>query len=714
MNVLVAGDGTLLLPPRAARRGGLRRPAARRAGPAARRSTPRRCARAAAAGTAAELARHARLADGPRHRADRQHPGRRRGDRGRRPRRGGAPLPAGARAARRPGRAAQRSTSTSPSWSSTPPTALTRQRPTRAAPPRCSPSSSTGCPPTPRPPGGPGCWRPGPLPAPDRDRRGPARAISAARRSPCCPDGRPGCAPRCSTIHARVLAGDGRASRRRRSVGMEALALAEKLDLHELAVRGDHHPERAQEGRPRGGPARRPGRGRRPGGRGRARCSAELRARFLLGRSYQDWAEFDEAERVVPQRDRARRARPGIPWAPYAFEAALAARLDLADVAGRVGRGARADRRHRRAGRRRSRGRSWRPVRLLVRVGPRRATSAAGLGALRRSGQREGVRRHPRRRRSRSMPPGGAATRRRRSRLRRRASPCSSRIWHEWFSARIRLAALTLGAIAETRAHAVARPSGRRTSPRSTGCTRDGHTVLERTPTRRATGAPRAGPGSSGWTPRRCGCAGWRASTPRRRTRWSTAWREAEQLFADFGHVYELAAVRAGARRHPARHRRPGRRPRGRATRRREAAHALGAQPLLDELTRDRLGTPARGDAAVGRRSTAREAEILALVAEGRSNGEIGKQLFISAKTVSGPRLQHPRQARRRRPHRGRRDRAPPRAARLTRHALRPESACPGYGPCVAAGTASTGDDAAHHHRRTHDDTPKSRSATTT
>ena len=32
---------------------------------------------------------------------------------------------------------------------------------------------------------------------------------------------------------------------------------------------------------------------------------------------------------------------------------------------------------------------------------------------------------------------------------------------------------------------------------------------------------------------------------------------------------------------------------------------------------------------------TAREAEILALVAEGRSNGEIGKQLFISAKTVS-------------------------------------------------------------------------------
>jgi DNA-binding NarL/FixJ family response regulator len=32
---------------------------------------------------------------------------------------------------------------------------------------------------------------------------------------------------------------------------------------------------------------------------------------------------------------------------------------------------------------------------------------------------------------------------------------------------------------------------------------------------------------------------------------------------------------------------------------------------------------------------TAREQEILALVAQGRTNGEIGRQLFISTKTVS-------------------------------------------------------------------------------
>ena len=65
----------------------------------------------------------------------------------------------------------------------------------------------------------------------------------------------------------------------------------------------------------------------------------------------------------------------------------------------------------------------------------------------------------------------------------------------------------------------------------------------------------------------------------------------------------------------------------------RAAAHALGAQPLLDELRA--LGSvPARGDATTDT-LTAREGEILALVAEGRSNGEIGKQLFISSKTVS-------------------------------------------------------------------------------
>ncbi len=54
--------------------------------------------------------------------------------------------------------------------------------------------------------------------------------------------------------------------------------------------------------------------------------------------------------------------------------------------------------------------------------------------------------------------------------------------------------------------------------------------------------------------------------------------------------------------------------------------------PLLS-----RLGGGTPRVAVVGPRAslTPRESEILALVAEGRSNGEIGRQLFISTKTVS-------------------------------------------------------------------------------
>ena len=101
----------------------------------------------------------------------------------------------------------------------------------------------------------------------------------------------------------------------------------------------------------------------------------------------------------------------------------------------------------------------------------------------------------------------------------------------------------------------------------------------------------------------------------------------------DFGDVHELARSRtalAGILRatgDPAGGPRagrpgPGRRPRARGP---AAARRAARGRVRPGPRRRRLAAPL----------TAREREILALVAEGRSNGEIGRLLFISTKTVS-------------------------------------------------------------------------------
>ena len=112
------------------------------------------------------------------------------------------------------------------------------------------------------------------------------------------------------------------------------------------------------------------------------------------------------------------------------------------------------------------------------------------------------------------------------------------------------------------------------------------------------------------------------------------AWRTAEEAAVAYGSVPELAQTRvrlsgvlraagdpAGAR--------------AVADQAREAAHALRchvrSSPSSSRSARRRAPATKEHTASL----TPRESEILALVAEGRSNGEIGKQLFISTKTVS-------------------------------------------------------------------------------
>ncbi|MFZ0157892.1 MAG: response regulator transcription factor, partial [Kineosporiaceae bacterium] len=69
-------------------------------------------------------------------------------------------------------------------------------------------------------------------------------------------------------------------------------------------------------------------------------------------------------------------------------------------------------------------------------------------------------------------------------------------------------------------------------------------------------------------------------------------------------------------------------------TQAREIAERLRAVPLvrrLDPLLPSRAGDGAAAPSVL----TPREAQVLALLAEGYSNGEIGKRLFISTKTAS-------------------------------------------------------------------------------
>jgi DNA-binding NarL/FixJ family response regulator len=352
---------------------------------------------------------------------------------------------------------------------------------------------------------------------------------------------------------------------------------------------------------------------------------AELRGRFLLGRAHQDHAEWEDAARWF-QSGLDRGLAVGLPWAPYSLES----RWQLAWVEYMRG--------------------EWEHALELVAVAddpngpliPRAIIEPVRMAIATDRGQ--DVSAEIARLRKTWADEGGIAVFAAGPEIEAagRAADAAaaltayddvvgllSVIWHEHFGGRVRLAAQTLDALARS---LPAVPSTDRPAllQRAAGLAADAAAVV----------AAELGP----WGPE--GVA-WelRATAEHLRVRWLAgidpperealldAWADAVAAYERLGAVPELAKVRAtyaGILRlvgETALAREQG-------DLAREVAHRLGMATVLDDLKA--IGSaPARATGAAPHQLTAREREILALVAEGRSNGEIGKRLFISTKTVS-------------------------------------------------------------------------------
>jgi DNA-binding CsgD family transcriptional regulator/tetratricopeptide (TPR) repeat protein len=439
------------------------------------------------------------------------------------------------------------------------------------------------------------------------------------------PEGESPLRARALAVHARVLAGCGRYDEAE-AAGLDALALAERLQLNELVADA----VTTLSGLKKAGPKE----GLRAALTDAVRQAettgavmAELRGRFFLGRSYEDWAEFAEAETWFRSAI-AVALTAGVPWAPYAFES----RWQLAWVLHVQGRWdeavaltqvtdatpppiARA---------------MLDSIRLLVRQA-RGEDVAAEVQGLRRFWEREGgvaIQAAELQTVCAGQRGDAAAV----VASYDEAASVLGRIWHEWFSARIRLAAVAIAALAPLvpRLSAAEREQVVAAADRLHG---DGHTVLMRY----SDPSGHWGPEGRAWVKR--------LDAETLRVRWLAGvdappldvlvdtWRETVQLFDEFGHVHEVARVRAalaGILRATG----DVAAARELADLARVSAQLLGARPLLDEL-RTLGSAPVRTSSTTSDALTAREAEILAHVAEGRSNGEIAKLLFISAKTVS-------------------------------------------------------------------------------
>ncbi|HQR27186.1 MAG TPA: AAA family ATPase [Nocardioides sp.] len=425
-------------------------------------------------------------------------------------------------------------------------------------------------------------------------------------------------------VHAHILASLGR-SDEAQAVGLDALALAERLDrsrlvsevvttLSALKRSGPKEVVRAAlldavEHAQRAGAA-----------------PAEMRGCYLLGRSFAEYAEYDEA---VHWFGRGRRigGELGTPFAPYALEClwqlgwilVVTGRWDEAlelleerpAPAPAIVHGLlqvlREDVLRARGG-----GTDLSGLRALWEEEGLIAVHDAGLlmDAAARAGDPDGVL---------------AAY--------DDVIEVVGRIWHPWFGARARLAATALAGLVrccedstrERRAEMVVRAEQLHA---------DGLAVRDRV----ATGGDFWGPEGQAWVQR--------LDAEMLRLRWLVgedppthaelvaAWRGTVERYQALGDVHRTAqaqAVLAGILRAAGQVAEA----RAEGDLARATAERLGARVLLEDLRRSGATRVATRGAPSSVELTAREREILGLVAQGGSNGEIGRRLFISTKTVS-------------------------------------------------------------------------------
>ncbi|WP_191907832.1 helix-turn-helix transcriptional regulator [Nocardioides cynanchi] len=427
--------------------------------------------------------------------------------------------------------------------------------------------------------------------------------------------------------HARTLARAGRKDEGR-PVAMAALALAERLDMPRLAsdirttlvgLERSVSPESIAEAL----------RAASEDAAAAGAANAELRALLLLGHHHLDLGEFGRADEAF-ERTRARARAVGTPWVPWAAEArwthAVSLRLQgrwdealqVLDIS------------------RESPPPIYRALMTATRAQVMAARGETAAGELARElhdfWPLEGL----------IAITGGSAELMLHEQAGDQAAAHTTyrlivdtltRIWHPQFQARVRLATITLSAFASGATH---RSAAERADDHDvvTRLAADAHGVLDR----RGDALVSWGPEARAWEARLdAELLRWRWAAdidPPNHDELVEAWRRAERRAEVFADPYELAVVRARLATLLA--------ATGDADAARELAVAvsdvagrLDAAPLLAML--GPLRQPGRPTSVPSARPTLtpRETEILALVAEGRSNGEIGRQLFISTKTVS-------------------------------------------------------------------------------